>query len=403
MKKRTFNLISVVIAAIFVFTAVYFIAGIVSDKKNGPLQAEEIFDSLVIKTQNATNSYPLSSYNFSDSFIRAAGDFSNYQKLNLSVDGKLIYSYPSKDTYFSRKSGAKSFTKSFTTKNGNSILINAEIYTTVQSSLFYHARTAFIVIFAATLAAILILIFAKTEKDEIDGIDEISFEDETESPDKEIFSQNKTDEIYSEKQHDEYALTEEEKKQLFDGFDTVDFSQKKDTNKEVFSENTDAEEEKSCPKTQPIENLEAKCEEALVKAAENGSDLAVLIIKVNSSENEISLEQIENIFDSDFAQNALVFSDESNLFLFTVLLENTGLDDAMTVAKEIFEDFSEKLTDAGQKVTIGLSSKTGRTVSSERLLTEAREAQKHAATEPDSPIIAFRANPEKYNDYILNK
>lgn len=398
MKKRTFNLISVVIAAIFVFTAVYFIAGIVSDKKNGPLQAEEIFDSLVIKTQNAANSYPLSSYNFSDSFIRAAGDFSNYQKLNLSVDGKLIYSYPSKDTYFSRKSGAKSFTKSFTTKNGNSILINAEIYTTVQSSLFYHARTAFIVIFAATLAAILILIFAKTEKDEID---EISFEDETESPDKEIFSQNKTDEIPSEKQNDEYALTEEEKKQLFDGFDTVDFSQKENKDEEIFSEKTDTEEEKSCPKTQPIENLEAKCEKALVKAAENGSDLAVLIIKVNSSENEISREQIENIFDSDFAQNALVFSDESNLF--TVLLENTGLDDAMTVAKEIFEDFSEKLADAGQKVTIGLSSKNGRTVSSERLLTEAREAQKHAATEPDSPIIAFRASPEKYNDYILNK
>lgn len=401
MKKRTFNLISVVIAAIFVFTAVYFIAGIVSDKKNGPLQAEEIFDSLVIKTQNAANSYPLSSYNFSDSFIRAAGDFSNYQKLNLSVDGKLIYSYPSKDTYFSRKSGAKSFTKSFTTKNGNSILINAEIYTTVQSSLFYHARTAFIVIFAATLAAILILIFAKTEKDEIDGIDEISFEDETESPDKEIFSPNKADEISSEKQHDEYALTEEEKKQLFDGFDTVDFSQKENKDEKIFSENTDTEEEKSCQKTQPIENLEAKCEEALVKAAENGSDLAVLIIKVNSSENEISLEQIENIFDSDFAQNALVFSNENNLF--TVLLENTSLDDAMTVAKEIFEDFSEKLADAGQKVTIGLSSKNGRTLSSERLLTEAREAQKHAATEPDSPIIAFRASPEKYNDYILNK
>ena len=401
MKKRTFNLISVVIAAMFVFTAVYFIAGIVSDQKNGPLQAEELFDSLVIKTQNAANSYPLSSYNFSDSFIRAAGDFSNYQKLNLSVDGKLIYSYPSKDTYFSRKSGAKSFTKSFTTKNGNSILINAEIYTTVQSSLFYHARTAFIVIFAATLAAILILIFAKTEKDEIDGIDEISFEDETESTDKEIFSPNKADAISSEKQHDEYALTEEEKKQLFDGFDTVDFSQKKDKDEEIFSEKTDAEEEKSCPKTQPIENLEAKCEEALVKAAENGSDLAVLIIKVNSSENEISREQIESIFDSDFAQNALVFSDESNLF--TVLLENTGLDDAMTVAKEIFEDFSEKLADAGQKVTIGLSSKNGRTVSSERLLTEAREAQKHTATEPDSPIIAFRASPEKYNDYILNK
>lgn len=398
MKKRTFNLISVVIVAIFVFATVYFIAGIVSDKKNGPLQAEEIFNSLVIKTQNAANSYPINSYNFSDSFIRAAGDFSNYKKLNLSVDGKLIYSYPSKDTYSSRKSGAKSFTKNFSTKNGNSILINTEIYTTVQSSLFYHARTAFIVIFAATLAAILILIFAKTEKDEID---EISFKDETESSDKAIFSQNKADEISSEKQNAEYALTEEEKKHLFNGFDTVDFSQKEDTDEEFFSEKTDTEEEKSCQITQPIENLEAKCEEALVKAAENGSDLAVLIIKVNSTENEISSEQIENIFDSDFAQNALIFSNESNIF--TVLLENTSLDDAMTVAKEVFEDFSEKLTDAGQKITIGLSSKNGRSVSSERLLTEAGEAQKHASTEPDSPIIAFRASPEKYNDYILNK
>ena len=396
MKKRTFNFISVVISAIFVFTAVYFISGIVSDKKNGPLQAEEIFDSLAIKTQNAANSYPLDSYNFSDSFIRAAGDFSNYQKLNLSVDGNLIYSYPPKDTYFSRKSSAKSFTKNFPTKNGNSILINAEIYTAVQSSLFYHARTAFIVIFAATLAAILILIFTKTEKDEID---EISFEDEQESSDKEIFSENKTDELSSEKQNNEYDLTEEEKKQLFDGFDTVDFSQKETPDKEIFSEKTDTEKEKSFPKIQPIENLEAKCEEALVKAAENGSDLAVFIIKVNSSENEISSEQIENIFDSDFAQNALVFSNENNLF--TVLLENTGLDDAITVAKEVFEDFSKKLEDDGQKLTIGLSSKNGRTVSSERLLTEASEAQKHAATEPDSPIIAFRASPEKYNACIL--
>ena len=283
----------------------------------------------------------------------------NYQKLNLSVDGNLIYSYPPKDTYFSRKSSAKSFTKNFPTKNGNSILINAEIYTAVQSSLFYHARTAFIVIFAATLAAILILIFTKTEKDEID---EISFEDEQESSDKEIFSENKTDELSSEKQNNEYDLTEEEKKQLFDGFDTVDFSQKETPDKEIFSEKTDTEKEKSFPKIQPIENLEAKCEEALVKAAENGSN-------------------------------------ENNLF--TVLLENTGLDDAITGAKEVFEDFSKKLEDDGQKLTIGLSSKNGRTVSSERLLTEASEAQKHAATEPDSPIIAFRASPEKYNACIL--
>ena len=84
----------------------------------------------------------------------------------------------------------------------------------------------------------------------------------------------------------------------------------------------------------------------------------------------------------------------------TVVLEKTNLDEAMIPAKKAYELLQEKLT--GAKTTVGISARNGRTISSERLLTEAKEAQKHAETEPDSPIIAFRASPEKYKDLILN-
>ena len=41
-------------------------------------------------------------------------------------------------------------------------------------------------------------------------------------------------------------------------------------------------------------------------------------------------------------------------------------------------------------------------ISGERLITEAEQAQKHAEEDATSPVIAFRVNPEKYRNFILN-
>ena len=55
------------------------------------------------------------------------------------------------------------------------------------------------------------------------------------------------------------------------------------------------------------------------------------------------------------------------------------------------------------KPIIGISSRSLRLISVDRLKTEAEQALLHASEDVDSPIVAFRVNPEKYRKYISGK
>jgi hypothetical protein len=52
---------------------------------------------------------------------------------------------------------------------------------------------------------------------------------------------------------------------------------------------------------------------------------------------------------------------------------------------------------------MGLSSRAGRVIDSERLMFEAGEALERALYDPVSPIVAFKSDPEKYQAYINRK
>ena len=58
------------------------------------------------------------------------------------------------------------------------------------------------------------------------------------------------------------------------------------------------------------------------------------------------------------------------------------------------------LKPADAKCYIGLSSKTIRMVSADRILKEADAAVEHAQEDAECPIIAFRANAEKYMEFV---
>ena len=71
-----------------------------------------------------------------------------------------------------------------------------------------------------------------------------------------------------------------------------------------------------------------------------------------------------------------------------------------------FEELYNKITDflrdnnAANEVSVGISSASGRNVNAERILLEAGQALEYASQDMDSPIVAFRANPDKYKEYI---
>ena len=86
-----------------------------------------------------------------------------------------------------------------------------------------------------------------------------------------------------------------------------------------------------------------------------------------------------------------------------VIIPNAGLEQGISRAeafharllKSFFDSFHSK-----NDFLIGISSRSGRLIEAGRLILEASRALEKAKTEPDSPIIAFKSDPEKYREYI---
>lgn len=88
-----------------------------------------------------------------------------------------------------------------------------------------------------------------------------------------------------------------------------------------------------------------------------------------------------------------------------VILPNIDAEHALRMAEEFLKKVTSILREEGasldyRKIFIGLSSRSGRLVDAERVITEARAALTRAREEGDSRIVAFKADPNKYRDYI---
>ena len=87
---------------------------------------------------------------------------------------------------------------------------------------------------------------------------------------------------------------------------------------------------------------------------------------------------------------------------FAAIIQGKDVDQALQSAQVLHSNLKGALTAAGQSENpqIGISSRSLRLITAERLKNEAEQALLHAADDPASPIIAFRVNPEKYRRFI---
>ena len=416
MTKRSFNIISLLIGAVLLISVIYFVTGIITDKKAGPSQAQVLFDSLSKKTEIIANKYDYNSNAFADSFMQAVKDFDDYAGLELIMNGKILYSYPAtKANTIDTQNYTKDFTKSLNLNNGNNLVLKAQIYTVKPASLFYHARTAFILIFIATLIAILILIFAKPEgsKDNVikfehkDTFDDNPFRSdivaaEQLSEDTPVEQDSSVEELEEEITSPSDILSNEEETSLNFSDNEVYTSEEAE---EQTKEQTEVSETQSQPEvTATISEEEAllpALEEELIHSASQEQDLSLIIVRIagipNDDTNSPQAACIKNCVNN--RGSAYRYGKDA----YALLIKALKLDDALQDAESLLERLAASLRDQGlPAITIGISSRTERLISADRLLTEASEAQKHASDDMTSPIIAFRVNPEKYRNFILN-
>ncbi|MCF0126476.1 MAG: hypothetical protein HUJ68_12130, partial [Clostridia bacterium] len=126
-------------------------------------------------------------------------------------------------------------------------------------------------------------------------------------------------------------------------------------------------------------------------------DLSLFIIQLPSLPRTSELvKHVCNYLSIQFQFKDLLF--ELNDDCLVAMKISMDIDEALNLSDKIYADIKNIIQN--NECFIGISSRSIRMVSGERLLHEAQEALLHAKDDKDSPIIAFRVDAEKYRQFL---
>lgn len=441
MKRSTVIIYSVLISTIFVISLSFFGYNIYNELKHGNERTRKTFQhftSKIEKNINSTNRDYLS-------FIENPSDF---LAITIKENNKIVIKSPeSLNDDFSNISNT-TFVKVYSKKliqDNKTIDINAALYTLRPSKIFHYASYSFIVILIATIFTIIIISYITiTEKKGInyqqqekksetfsETHDKILHDDEkvislTESQDKQtttteetnvdneeieelewpehtfILESNNNDDItqIEEQNASTQDIPEKEQIEQYEKTDnyvtnpvpyTISTNETSEINKNIYSEITGISKEIS---------LITKLENDLVHATSSEQDLSLFIVKIPGLlySNE-ETKQIVNILLQQFLYRDTIFEFENDGF--AVIKSDMTIEAAEEKADLIYKNIQELHLEI--PAFIGISSRSIRMLSADRLIKEAKEALNHAIEAKDeSPIIGFHVDVEKYREYIKN-
>ena len=393
MKTKHIKIAQALIAVIFVFAVAYFILGIMSDKKAGPGKVQERFDTFMMETATLSAKYEPNSPNFNGEFTQLLTRYRNdFAYLRLDVNNKKIYEYPA-EGFQASETVTESLTRNTTTLLGNTLTVTASMLAISQTAIYNYAKVSFILILTGTIAAVVLLFIIqmtaapryrrlkKTDDDFMAEDDVISISDEKEED--EETAENDDD-------FDPISAMEEENRETA-----------KDTEEDILSFEDETETVSSAARPQAL--LEAELQTAISRSAQEEADLSLLIIRINPfREDADSTREVAAMLSERMGNQGVTYGYNDG---FALMINNTNLDSALAIAQSLYGAMDKKLNEdnSGSRLAIGLSSRSERIITAQRLITEAEQAVLHAADDKDSPIIAFRVNPEKYREYMNKK
>ena len=140
------------------------------------------------------------------------------------------------------------------------------------------------------------------------------------------------------------------------------------------------------------------------RAAQNEQDLALVIYRLKF------LRRTDGLFRKIISKSIELFNYKDLIFEYgsdgiAIIVNNTTFDKIMQRCEELHKNIFDLFTENEYKneVGIGISLRASRLISADRLITEAKNACEKAIMEKDLPIVAFRADPERYRNYLTNE
>lgn len=501
--KAKRNYFTVAVCTVYIAAVLAFAASLIFEYSGGTKRAQERFTSLTKDLSRNLKENDIGSAEFSRAILESLGNVSDIAAIQVSSDGKLLFSYPV--SIDENKTASSPLIKQLSTsvKGGeNSAVLTAALYTLKPSSIYYKGRVAFLVILAATLAAALnLIIVSKKDTDgdgqedtdaEKDGAEDYFFEEEM--PDYEKVARKETDAkddatVYGNDAEEEAAVTErtdaEEsavtRNDVAEVAAVAEVTAAEDTAvSEVTAENNAVAEENSygteidsdktldfedqtefeetIPSVQEkepvLENgqnageeegaaaedasfaeeiheepslaennvapvglfdektgfgweqyMPTRLDSELIRAASSEQDLALFTVRIPGIDwTTPEGKETASIIKDWVKFNDLVFDYGSDGF--TAIFQNQNTDAALAEAEKTHTEIVSVLKRANSSAEtpfVGISTRSLRLISGKRLFNESEQALFHAMEDKDSPIVAFRVNPDKYRSYLAGE
>ncbi|WP_296031305.1 hypothetical protein [uncultured Treponema sp.] len=423
MRAKRNSIFITTICAVYILSLLVFIISLAAEYKQGAFNSQNRFNSITRDLSRISKNYAPQSKKFYDEFLASLGNISDIAGLQIKYGEELIFSYPGKMSEFEKinSSLVKIYSTTVFTENGIPLSLTASIYLLKPVSIFYKGRIAFIVVIIATLATAAYLAFfikngtfpkesetddlEQTEYPEIESYDDFSEEKEEQADEEKINDENEeTSENIPEQ---EEAPQEQEE----DVLAFLNSEPEKETDSELENsedKNEDpAEEEPAglfCPSTGFgwEQYMLTRLDSELIRSASSDQDLSLFTVKIKDIDwNSECGKEISKTILEKVKFNDLVFNYKEDGA--SAIFQNQNTDKSLVIAGDLHTEITSVLSKYNEQhfVGIGISSRTLRLISATRLANESEEALNRA--DADSPIIAFRVNPERYKDFLASE
>jgi len=152
------------------------------------------------------------------------------------------------------------------------------------------------------------------------------------------------------------------------------------------------------------EYLYDRLDSELHRCSSSEKDLALLIMDFTDIGEERVFRQAAEEAVTFFTSRDLLFEfGESGI---TVILPGTGFEAAVAMSEKFYKRITERFPTSYTEaygLCIGLSCRSGRLCNANRLILEAMEGLKKAKSDPNTSIIAFKSDPDKYRAFIASQ
>src|SRR5574344_959737 len=160
MKQKNTVIFTAVISAIFILTIAVYICSLSVEFNKGKVASPERFTTITHDVATGIKSNIPGTQAFSDALVSSIGSVSDLAFIQVKSGDTIYFSYPADigDTSDVTSTFVRAFSTTISAGDGSLCTLTAALYLLKPSSIFYKGRIAFLVILAATIAAIIYLI-----------------------------------------------------------------------------------------------------------------------------------------------------------------------------------------------------------------------------------------------------